>query len=72
MKIPGLGCLKGCLTVILVVIVIFVIVWYTTPLPEWVNSTRNLWDASTHWLNTAWDKISAITGDSGGGSHGGG
>ncbi len=71
-KIPGLGCLKGCLTVILVVIVIFVIVWYTTPLPEWVNSTRNLWDASTHWLNTAWDKISAITGDSGGGSHGGG
>jgi serine/threonine-protein kinase len=67
-KIPGLGCLKGCLTVILVVIVVFVIVWYTTPLPDWVNSTRNLWDATSSWVNTAWDKISAITGDSGGGS----
>jgi serine/threonine protein kinase, bacterial len=66
MKIPGLGCLKGCLTVILVVIVIFVVVWYTTPLPDWVNSTRNLWDAGSSWVNTAWDKISAITGDSGG------
>ncbi|WP_328913756.1 MULTISPECIES: serine/threonine-protein kinase [unclassified Streptomyces] len=68
MKIPGLGCLKGCLMVILVVIVIFVIVWYTTPLPDWVNSTRNLWDAASGWVHSAWDKISAITGDSGGGS----
>jgi serine/threonine-protein kinase len=67
-KIPGLGCLKGCLTVILVLIVIFVIVWYTTPLPDWVDSTRNLWDATSNWAHTAWDKISAITGDSGGGS----
>jgi serine/threonine-protein kinase len=68
MKIPGLGCLKGCLTVILVLVVIFVIVWYTTPLPDWVNSTQNLWDAVSGWVSTAWGKISAITGDSGGGS----
>jgi serine/threonine-protein kinase len=72
MKIPGLGCLKGCLTVILVLIVIFVVVWYTTPLPDWVNSTRNLWDATSSWVHTAWDKVSAITGDSGGGSGGSG
>lgn len=70
MKIPGLGCLKGCLTVVLVLIVVLVIVWYTTPLPEWVHSTRNLWDATSSWVSTAWDKISAITGDSGGGSDG--
>ncbi len=69
-KIPGLGCLKGCLTVVLVLVVVFVIVWYTTPLPDWVHSTRNLWDATSSWVNTAWDKISAITGDSGGGSDG--
>ena len=68
MKIPGLGCLKGCLTVILVLVVIFVVVWYTTPLPDWVNSTRNLWDASSDWARTVWDKVSAITGDSGGGN----
>jgi serine/threonine-protein kinase len=67
-KIPGLGCLKGCLTVILVLIVIFVVVWYTTPLPDWVHSTQNLWDATSSWVHTAWDKVSAITGDSSGGS----
>ncbi|SEG78526.1 serine/threonine protein kinase [Actinacidiphila yanglinensis] len=67
-KIPGLGCLKGCLMVVLVLIVIFVVVWYTTPLPDWVDSTRNLWDATSSWAHSAWDKVSAITGDSGGGS----
>jgi serine/threonine-protein kinase len=67
MKIPGLGCLKGCLMVILVLVVVFVLVWYTTPLPDWVNSTRNLWDATSSWVNSGWDKLSAITGDSGGG-----
>ncbi|CAG7622977.1 serine/threonine-protein kinase [Actinacidiphila bryophytorum] len=66
-KIPGLGCLKGCLTVILVMVVLFVIVWYTTPLPHWVDSTRNLWDATSSWAHSAWDKLSSITGDSGGG-----
>ncbi|WP_333771774.1 serine/threonine-protein kinase [Streptomyces sp. IBSBF 2435] len=66
-KIPGLGCLKGCLTVILVIIVLFVVIWYTTPLPDWVDSTRNLWDATSSWAHSAWDKISSITGDSGGG-----
>jgi serine/threonine-protein kinase len=34
-----------------------------------VDSTRNLWDASSHWVHSAWDKISAITGDSGGGNN---
>jgi serine/threonine-protein kinase len=71
-RIPGLGCLKGCLTVVLVLVVIFVVVWYTTPLPDWVNSTRNLWDAASGWVHTVYDKISSITGDSGGGSSGGG
>jgi serine/threonine-protein kinase len=66
MKIPGLGCLKGCLTVILVIAVIFVVIWYTTPLPEWVDSTRNLWDAASDWANAVYDKVSSISGDSGG------
>jgi serine/threonine protein kinase, bacterial len=66
-KIPGLGCLKGCLTVLLVLVVIFVVVWYTTPLPDWVNSTRNLWDAGSDWVRTVYDKLSSIGGGSGGG-----
>ncbi|MFI0720112.1 serine/threonine-protein kinase [Streptomyces sp. NPDC021224] len=67
-KIPGLGCLKGCLVVILVLVALFVLVWYTTPLPDWFNTTRNLWDASSDWLKSAWHTISSITGDSGGGN----
>ncbi|MDF9813503.1 serine/threonine-protein kinase [Streptomyces sp. SPB162] len=62
MKIPGLGCLKGCLTSILVLIVIFVVVWYTTPLPEWVDSGQNLWDTTTGWISTAWDKVNEVAG----------
>ncbi|MDJ0345713.1 serine/threonine-protein kinase [Streptomyces sp. H10-C2] len=62
MKIPGLGCLKGCLTSILVLIIIFVVVWYTTPLPDWVNSGKNLWDTTYGWVSTAWDKIAQVTG----------
>ncbi|MFC4036349.1 protein kinase [Streptomyces polygonati] len=64
MKIPGLGCLKGCLMVILVIVVIFVLVWYTTPLPDWVNSTRNLWDAGSNGVRTVWDQVSSLTGGS--------
>ncbi|MYS22626.1 serine/threonine protein kinase, partial [Streptomyces sp. DvalAA-14] len=65
---PGLGCLKGCLMVILVLVVIFVLIWYTTPLPDWVNSTHNLWDAGSDWVSTVWNKVASVTGDSGGGS----
>ncbi|MFI0896652.1 serine/threonine-protein kinase [Streptomyces sp. NPDC020983] len=67
-KIPGLGCLKGCFVVILVLVALFVLVWYTTPLPDWFNTTRNLWDASSDWIKSAWHTISSITGDSGGGN----
>ncbi|HEY5834124.1 serine/threonine-protein kinase [Streptomyces sp.] len=67
-KIPGLGCLKGCLTVILVMVAVFVVVWYTTPLPDWVDSTRNLWDATTGWVQSVYDQVSELTQGSGSGS----
>ena len=66
MRIPGLGCLKGCLMVILVLVVVFVVVWYTTPLPDWVDSTRNLYDAVSDWVGSAWDKVSSLTGSGSG------
>jgi serine/threonine-protein kinase len=69
-KIPGLGCLKGCLVVILVLVVVFVLIWYTTPLPGWVNSTRNLWDAASSWVSSVWHQLSTLTGNSGGSTGG--
>jgi serine/threonine-protein kinase len=54
--------------VILVIVAIFVLVWYTTPLPDWVNSTRNLWDATSGWISSAWDQVQSITGSSGSGT----
>jgi serine/threonine protein kinase, bacterial len=68
-KIPGLGCLKGCLVVILVLVAVFVLAWYTTPLPDWFNTTRNLWDAASDWAKSAWHLLSKINGsDNGSGS----
>lgn len=71
MKIPGLGCLKGCLTVVLVFIVILVIVWYTTPVPQWIADGKNLWDATASAVSAVWDKLSAIADSVGGGKAGG-
>ena len=64
-KIPGLGCLKGCLMVILVLVAIFVLAWYTTPLPDWFHTTRNLWDATSDWVQSAWHTLSKINGGGG-------
>jgi serine/threonine-protein kinase len=66
MKIPGLGCLKGCLTMILVLIVIAVLVWNLTPLPEWVAQGKSFWDAASSWISSAWNWVSSLTGQSGG------
>jgi serine/threonine-protein kinase len=65
-KIPGLGCLKGCLVVILVLVAIFVLAWYTTPLPDWFHTTRNLWDAASDWVRSAWHTLSKINGNDSG------
>lgn len=45
-RIPGLGCLKGCLVMILILAVIGVLVWNLTPLPEWWAEGKNFWESS--------------------------
>ncbi|MET7637629.1 protein kinase [Streptomyces sp. NPDC005438] len=52
-RIPGLGCLKGCLVMILLVVVILVLVWNFTPVPEWLDQSKSLWDTTTDWLSEA-------------------
>lgn len=67
MRIPGLGCLKGCLVLILVFFVAGWLVWELTPLQEWIGTGRGWWDQVWTWGGDAVDWVSTI-GDSAGSS----
>ncbi|MGW3012005.1 serine/threonine-protein kinase [Streptomyces sp. NPDC001219] len=40
MKIPGLGCLKGCLFTLILLFVAAWLIWELTPLQEWIGTTK--------------------------------
>lgn len=40
MRIPGLGCLKGCLFTLLLLFVASWLVWELTPLQDWIGTTK--------------------------------
>ncbi|CAM5459047.1 Serine/threonine-protein kinase PknD [Streptomyces avidinii] len=67
-KIPGLGCLKGCLVLILVFFVAGWLVWELTPLQEWVGTGRGWWDQVWTWGTDVADWVGTI-GDSTGGTN---
>lgn len=53
MKIPGLGCLKGCLFTILILFVASWLVWELSPLQEWIGTGKGYWDQLTSWVGEA-------------------
>ncbi|WP_327306470.1 serine/threonine-protein kinase [Streptomyces sp. NBC_01298] len=67
-KIPGLGCLKGCLVMILVFFVAGWLIWELTPLQGWVGTGRGWWDQVWTWGSDAVDWVTAIGDATGGGS----
>lgn len=67
-KIPGLGCLKGCLVLILVFFVAGWLVWELTPLQEWVGTGRGWWDQVWTWGSDVADWVGTI-GDASGGTN---
>ncbi len=60
MKIPGLGCLKGCLFVIVILVIGSWLVWELTPLKDWVADGKDFWDATWDWVTQAKDWISGL------------
>ncbi|WP_030719949.1 serine/threonine-protein kinase [Streptomyces sp. NRRL F-2580] len=64
-RIPGLGCLKGCLVVILLFFVAGWLVWELTPLQEWVGTGRGWWGQLWTWGTDVVDWVSTV-GDSAG------
>jgi serine/threonine-protein kinase len=69
MKIPGLGCLKGCLFTIVILFVAGWLVWELSPLQEWIGTTKSYWQQLTDMFHTVtgWaGKLGDLVGGSGG------
>ncbi|OAR26056.1 serine/threonine protein kinase [Streptomyces sp. ERV7] len=62
MRIPGLGCLKGCLFTLVLLFVAGWLIWELTPLQDWVAEGKSYWQA----IGDAADKVSGWLGKLGG------
>ncbi|WP_329228353.1 serine/threonine-protein kinase [Streptomyces canus] len=66
MKIPGLGCLKGCLFTIVILFVASWLIWELSPLQDWIGTGKGYWQQ----LGDMIDTVSGWIGDLGGKSSG--
>ncbi|MFC5671579.1 serine/threonine-protein kinase [Streptomyces incanus] len=55
MRIPGLGCLKGCLFTIVILFVASWLIWELSPLQGWIGSGKGYWEQLTYWFNNTVD-----------------
>ncbi|MFJ3158709.1 serine/threonine-protein kinase [Streptomyces kanasensis] len=68
MRIPGLGCLKGCLFTIVLFVVAGWLIWELTPLQGWVAQGKGYWEAIGDAIASVSDWISGLGSASGGGT----
>ncbi len=61
MRIPGLGCLKGCLFTIVLLVVAGWLIWELTPLQDWLAQGRSYWQAIGDAVSAVSDWISELT-----------
>ncbi|WP_328944418.1 serine/threonine protein kinase [Streptomyces sp. NBC_00250] len=59
-RIPGLGCLKGCLVMIVLFVVAGWLIWELTPLQDWIAEGKGYWEAIGDGISTVTDWISTI------------
>ncbi|MEU9761090.1 protein kinase [Streptomyces sp. NPDC047985] len=72
MRIPGLGCLKGCLFTLVLLFVAGWLIWELTPLQDWIGQGKSYWQAITDTVSGITDWISKLGGgESAGGGNGG-
>ncbi|MGI5139651.1 MULTISPECIES: protein kinase domain-containing protein [unclassified Streptomyces] len=64
MKIPGLGCLKGCLFTIVILFVAGWLVWEFSPLQHWIGTSKSYWAQLSDWFSSVTGWIGKL-GDSG-------
>lgn len=65
MRIPGLGCLKGCLFTLVLLFVAGWLIWELTPLQDWIGQGKSYWQAISDTVSTVGDWISKLGGDGG-------
>ncbi|MGW2419337.1 serine/threonine-protein kinase [Streptomyces sp. NPDC001709] len=68
MKIPGLGCLKGCLFTIVILVVASWLIYELTPLHTWVGQGRGYWHEVSHWAGRVSKWVKDLGGSSGSGN----
>ncbi|MER7568403.1 serine/threonine-protein kinase [Streptomyces sp. NPDC048523] len=66
MRIPGLGCLKGCLFTIVILFVASWLIWELSPLQDWIGTGKGYWQQ----IGDIIDTVSKWIGDLGGNSSG--
>ncbi|MFE1230324.1 serine/threonine-protein kinase [Streptomyces sp. NPDC059442] len=71
MRIPGLGCLKGCLFTIVLFVVAGWLIWELTPLQDWVAQGKGYWEAIGDAITSVSDWVSGLGGTDSGGATGG-
>lgn len=64
MRIPGLGCLKGCLVTVVILFVAGWLVWELSPLQEWIGTGKGYWEQLTDWFSTVTGWIEDLGGGS--------
>ncbi|AXE26580.1 serine/threonine protein kinase [Streptomyces globosus] len=67
-RIPGLGCLKGCLVMILVFVVAGWLVWELTPLQSWIGTGKGWFDQLWSWGTGIVDWVTSLGDAAGTGS----
>jgi serine/threonine-protein kinase len=65
MKIPGLGCLKGCLFTIVILFLAGWAIWEFSPLQSWIGTTKSFWDQLTDMFGTVAGWVEDLGGGSG-------
>ncbi|KOG14131.1 MULTISPECIES: serine/threonine-protein kinase [Streptomyces] len=59
-RIPGLGCLKGCLVMIVLFFVAGWLVWELTPLQGWIAEGKGYWEAIGDGISSFTDWVSTL------------
>jgi serine/threonine-protein kinase len=62
MRIPGLGCLKGCLFTVLLLVVASWLIWELTPLQGWIAEGKSYWEAVGDGITKVTDWFSELGG----------
>ncbi|MER5360152.1 serine/threonine-protein kinase [Streptomyces sp. NPDC002785] len=65
MRIPGLGCLKGCLFTLVLLFVAGWLIWELTPLQDWIGQGKSYWQAISDAFSSVTDWVSKLGGSSG-------